>query len=98
MAFRGEVHHHVGMFFLKQLINAFSVADIQLHEAEVGVIHDRRQRGQVAGVGQLVQADNAVIRVLAQHMKHKVGTDKSGTAGYNNCHTSFLTQIFFLLF
>ena len=87
MAFRGEIHHHVGMLFLKQLIHALTVADIQLYEPEIGVTHHRLQSGQVARVGQLVQANDSVIRVFFQHMENKIGPDKSGAAGHNDVHS-----------
>ena len=86
MAFCGKVDHDVRMFFFKQFIYSFSVADIGLHKAEIQVIHDRRQRRQVACVGQLIEADNAVIRVFFQHVKNKIGTNKSGAAGNDDRH------------
>ena len=43
MALGGKIHHHIGLFFLKQAIHALPVADIQLHKAEVGVIHHGRK-------------------------------------------------------
>ena len=86
MAFCGKVHHNVRMLFFKQLIYSFAVADIGLHKAEIRVIHDRRQRRQVACVGQLIETDNAVIRVFFQHVKNKIGTNKSGAAGNDDRH------------
>ena len=37
MALGGEVHHHVRMLLLKQLVNGLPVADIRLHKAEMGL-------------------------------------------------------------
>ena len=95
MAFCGKVHHNVRMLFFKQLIYSFAVADIGLHKAEIRVIHDRRQRRQVARVGQLIEADNAVIRVFSQHVKNKIGTNKSGAAGNDDRHnlTPFAVEL-----
>ena len=90
MALGGEIHHHVRVFFLKELVHALPVADVQLHEAEVGVIHDRGEGGQVARVGQLVQTHDAVVRVLAQHMEDKIASDKSGAAGNDDGHKCLL--------
>ena len=92
MALGGEVHHHVGVLLLKQLVNGLPVADIRLHEAEVGVVHHRSQGGQVSGIGQLVQAYDAVIGMLLEHMEHKVAADKAGAAGNDNGH--WLTRPF----
>ena len=81
-----KVNHDVQMFFFKQLIHSFAVTDVSLHKAEVRIIHNRCQCGQIACVGQLVQTDDPLIRILLQHMKHKVTTNKTGTAGNNNIH------------
>ena len=96
MTFGGEVHHHVGMLLLKKPVHALPVADVQLHKAEVGVIHDRSQRGQIAGIGQLVQADDPVVRVFAEHMENEIGADKSGAAGHDDGHCSPPLSFFFM--
>ena len=49
--------------------------------ANGGVALDVLQVLQVAGVGQLVQIDEADVLVLLQHVMHKVGADETGTAG-----------------
>ena len=86
MRFCRKVHHDVRMFFFKQFIHSFAVTDISLYKAEIRFIHNRCQRGQIACVGQLVQADDPVIRILLQHMEYKVTTNKTSTAGNNNIH------------
>ena len=86
MGFCRKIDHDVRMFFFKQLVHSFTVADIGLHETEIRIVHNRCQRGQIACVGQLVQADDPVIRLLLQHMEHKVTTNKTSTAGNNNIH------------
>ena len=65
MALGGEVHHDVGVLLGEELVHALAVADVNLDEAEVGVIHHGRERGEVAGIGQLVEADDPVVGVLA---------------------------------
>ena len=60
--------------------------DTLLHETEIRVLHHRRQRRQIARIGQAVQAHDAVIRVFIQHVKYKVASNESGSAGYNNRH------------
>ena len=86
MRFCRKVNHDVRMFFFKQFIHSFAVADICLYEAEIRVIHNRGQCGQIACIGQLVQTDDSVIRILLQHVEHKVTTNKTSTAGNNNIH------------
>ena len=86
MALCGEVHHHVRMLFLKQVIDGPTVTDVRFHEAEVGVLHDALQRGQIAGIGQFVHTDDTIFRVPVQHIENKIAADKSGTAGDDDGH------------
>ena len=86
MGFGREVDHHVGMFFLKKSVQGLPVADVRLYKAEIRVVHDRRQGGKVARIGQLVQADDPIVRMCPQHVENKVASDKSGAAGHNNSH------------
>ena len=86
MALGGKVDDDVWMLFFKQLKYGFAVADIRFDKTEVRIVHHGCERGKVAGIGQLVQTNNAVIRILAQHMEDKVGADKAGASGYDNGH------------
>ena len=92
-----KVDHDVRMFFFKQFIHCFAVADISLHEAEIRVIHNRGQCGQIARIGQLVQTDDSIIRIL-QHVEHKVTTNKTRTAGNNNIHGLISSTLIFWFF
>ena len=87
MALGGEIYHHMGLFFLKKLVNTVPVADIQLHEAEIGVCHRGIQSGQIAGIGQLVHADDAIVRVLILQIKDEIRADKTGAAGDDDGHS-----------
>ena len=88
-----KVNHNIRMFFFKQFVHCFAVADICLHKAEIRVVHNRCQRGQIACISQLVQADNPVIRILLQHVEHKVTTNKTSTTGNNNIHDLFSSTL-----
>ena len=77
MALGREVHHHIRVLLLEQFVHGLAIRDACLHKTEIRVIHDRRQGGQVACVGQAVQTDDAVVRILVQHVKDKVASDKS---------------------
>ena len=61
MALCGKVHHHVGLFFFKQLVNEFSVCDVSAHEGKARVIPDGRERLEIPRIGELVQAEDLVI-------------------------------------
>ena len=41
---------------------------------------------QVSCIGQQVQVDNLVFRILVHHVVHKIASDKSGSAGNNDLH------------
>ena len=94
MAFRGKVYHDIELFFFKQVVDIFPVGDVPLGELKVGIFHGLFQGFQIAGVGQQVQTHNVVIRVIFQHIVHKVAADKSGCTGDTNLHgVMFLSQI-----
>ena len=57
------------------------IADIALDEDMAGIVLDIFQVFQVAGIGQLIQVDQADILVFFQHIVDKVGANKTGTAG-----------------
>ena len=98
MRFCRKVDHDVRMFFFKQFIHCFAVADISLHEAEIRVIHNRGQCGQIACIGQLVKTDDPVIRILLQHMEYKVTTNKTSATGNNNIHDLISSTFIFWFF
>ena len=90
MALRRKVDHDIGVLLLKQPEHRFPIADIGLDEPEIGLVHHALQRGEVARVGQFVQADDAVIRMGIQHMENEVAADKPGAAGNDNGHGCLL--------
>ena len=89
MRLRRKVDNDVGLFLLEELVYALTVADVQLDKSEVRIVHHRFQCGQIAGIGQLVQTNNAVVWVCFQHMKNEIGADKAGAASYDNGHDRY---------
>ena len=81
VALGGKVDDIIGVILGDQVGDQGLVADVALHEDVAGVALDVLQVLQVAGVGQLVQIDEADVLVLLQHVMHKVGADETGTAG-----------------
>ena len=65
---------------------------------EIGIVHHGSQGGKIACIGQLVQADDPVIRIFLQHMEHKVTTNKTSAAGNNNIHDLFSSIFIFWFF
>jgi len=60
------------------------IADIATFEVVVGMIRDRYQRFEVAGVCELVEVHHATIAMLNQ-MANNSGADKPCPTGYDNC-------------
>ena len=84
--------HRIGTLFLKQLEYRTAVADIAPHEAKVFPLHHRRQGFRMAGVSQLVQAYDPILRMALQLIKNKIGANKTCSARHQNRHArpSFL--------
>lgn len=90
MGFRRKVHHNIRMLLFKEAIYGIPIADIHLHKAEIRLIHHRCQGRQISRVGQLVQTDDTIIRILLHHVKYKIRTNKSGAAGDDDCQYIYL--------
>ena len=78
--FGRKVDDHVGMFFFKKFVDCFTVADVNLAETEVGIVHHRLERRQVARIRELVNADYAIIRMCLKHVEHEVASYEAGSA------------------
>ena len=62
---------------------------VKFYKAELRVIHHVLQRGQVTRVCEAVHTDDPVLRMFLQHIKDKIGSDKTGAAGHNDIHQVF---------
>ena len=89
VALRSEIHHHVGLFLFKQLIDEVPICDISPHEGEAGLLPDGREGLQVPRIGELVQAEDLVVR-MGQLVIDEIAPDKSGSAGDDDLHTVLL--------
>ena len=81
MALSGKVDDIIEIVLCKQAFHQLLVADVALHEHMAGVALHVLQVLQIAGIGQLIQVDQADILVFFQHIVDKVGANKTGTAG-----------------
>ena len=86
MALGGKMDHRVGLLSLKNGVNRPPVTDIGLEKLEIGVLHGPLQGGEVACVGQLIHAQEGILRVSGQHMVDKIGANKPGSAGDKDFH------------
>jgi hypothetical protein len=63
MAFCCQMHHSTDLFIAQDSEDSRLVADIGPYEAVVGMIFNLAQRRQVPGICQLVDIDDAVLRI-----------------------------------
>jgi len=81
MGFRREVDDAAHLVFGDDLQYRVKVADVGLDKGVVGLVLDIPEVREVAGIGQLVQVDDPVIRILVHEQPHDVAADEAGTAG-----------------
>lgn len=84
MAFRRKVNNAPDVVLSEQLLNKRLVADIPLHKGIVGQALAFLQVVEIARVGELVEIDDMIIRVLPAEVRYKVGSDEAGSAGDEN--------------
>ena len=86
MALGSKVDDSVRLFLFKERIHPLPVTDVELHKAEVRIIHHRLQCAEVAGIRQFIKADDSGIRIGFPHIKYEIASDKTGPAGDNIGH------------
>jgi hypothetical protein len=83
MAFGGQVHHEIGLVAIEQRANASAVADVDLGEGVARMSRALRNRGEVRGVGELVDVHD--IRPGAiEEISHDGRTDEAGPSRYED--------------
>src|SRR6185295_419726 len=60
-----------------------AIADVGAYEMVPGVVLERGQTAEIAGVGQLVDVEDGLLAFRAP-VEHEIGADKSGAAGDQN--------------
>ena len=93
MTLGGKVDDRVGPFLSQKSVHRLTVTDVPLHKAEAGMFQHRGQGGPVSRVGQPVQADHPVLRVVFDPVKDEVAPDESGSAGDQQRHAAPLLAI-----
>ena len=86
MALGSEVDDAVDVLVLHQFVHAVEVTNVHADELVVRLIFDILEIGEVAGVGQLVEVDNPVLRVLVDKQPYHMASDESGTSGDDDVH------------
>ena len=72
VAFGGKMDDAIHVLVLHQLIEGIEVADVHLHEFIVWLVLDVLQVGEVASVGQLIEVDDVVLRILVHEEANNV--------------------------
>ena len=79
MAFGGKVHDHVGLRIGEEPAHRRRIDDVGFDKAIAGIPGDRGERGKIAGIGQLVDDDDAVRRLGDQVSNHR-RADEAGSS------------------
>lgn len=79
VALCGQVDDAIDIVLLHDGAHAVEVADIGLHEGVVRLVLDILQVGEVAGVGERIEIDDAILGVLVDEEADDVGADEAGT-------------------
>ena len=95
MALRGEVDDGVKLFFGKEGVYAGGVGNIPPHEAKILLPERARERRQLARIGEIVEADDAVRGVRGAHIVYEISADEPGPAGDQNAHEVPPSELFF---
>ena len=81
MAFCRQVDDAIDLFVLHELVERVEVADVHLHELVVRLPFDVLEVRKVACIGQLIEVDNLVFRILVHEKANNMAPDKACTAG-----------------
>ena len=83
MALRCKVDDAVHMLLAHQGAEPLEVAHVHPHEPVVRTLLDVLQIGQISCVGQLVQVDYPVFRILVHEKAHNMAPYEARAAGYH---------------
>ena len=81
MALSSKMDDAVHMLVLHQLQHTLKVANVHADKLVVGLVLDILQVGEVAGIGQLVEINDFILRILVDKEPDNMAADESGTAG-----------------
>src|SRR5690606_914995 len=81
VAFSSKMHDCVDIVLLDQFLDQSLVTDIASYEMKALAVPDILQVPGIAGIGECVEGDDPVLRILAQPEMGEVGSNESGRAG-----------------
>ena len=82
MALGGEVDNAVNLVFADYAAHLIDVGDVGAHKGVVGLGLDVAEVGKVAGVGELVEADDAALGIFVDEEAHNMVADEPGATRY----------------
>ena len=82
MGFGCEVDDAIDATLLHERMDGLEVADIRLHEAVVRLVLYVPEVFQASGVGQLIDVNYLVIRIVIDKASDYVTADEAGASGY----------------
>ena len=89
-----QVNDSFRLVFIKQRINGCSIYNIHALKHIVRCILDIAQVLEIAGIGQHIHIDDAVLAVFVYKQANDVRANKSGTAGDDDVlHTTILVVV-----
>ena len=93
MTLGGEVYDTIHLLLLHQFVECVEVADVHLHKLIVRLVLDVLEVGEVACISQFVEIDDVVVGILVHEQSHYMTSNKSGTAGDNDCLHNYVVFI-----
>ena len=79
VAFRRKMDNAANVVLREQLFQKSLVAYVAMHERVVG--HGLAFPQEISRIGELVEIDDLIFRILRAEVRNKVGTDEAGSAG-----------------
>ena len=81
VAFGSQMDNAVHMVLPEEFAHLVEIANVRFDESVIRLVFDVFQVGQVSGVGQLVQIDNVVVRILVDEEAYDMAADETGSSG-----------------
>lgn len=80
MAFGSQVHHEIGLEPVERRSDGRHVADVAPDEPVAGILCDRGERGQIAGVGKVIENEHLMTGPFDDGANER-GPDETGPSG-----------------
>ena len=93
MRLRRKVDDDIRLLLLEDAVDRLAVCDVRANKLESILLHRPFKRLEVARIRQLVDTDDAVTRMLLEHVVDEVRANKAGTAGHDDCHKNSLLKL-----